>query len=154
MEMVAAYLDIERARFESRLRTTLDVPASLASLRVPPLVLQPVVENAVKHGISKLREGGEVRVSARVECQDDGDSELVLTVADTGAGVDPDGLRRGRLLGVGLQNVERRLACQYGDSASLMIRSEPSFGTTVEIRLPARRQVRSDADAAVPVAHP
>src|SRR4029077_4183943 len=52
MDMVAAYLDIERARFEWRLQTTLDVPPELLSLRVPPLVLQPIVENAVKHGVS------------------------------------------------------------------------------------------------------
>ena len=58
MEMVAAYLDIERARFEWRLRTTLDVPPPLASVRVPPLLLQPLVENAVKHGISRRRDGG------------------------------------------------------------------------------------------------
>jgi len=145
MEMVAAYLDIERARFEWRLRTELDVAASLARLRVPPLVLQPVVENAVKHGISKRREGGDVRISARVERRRDVAAELVLTVSDTGAGANADDLRRGRLLGVGLQNVERRLACQYGASASLRIASEPDVGTTVEIRLPVRQATPADA---------
>ncbi len=138
MEVVTAYLDIERARFESRLRTHLDVSPSLAGLRVPPLVLQPIVENAVKHGISKQREGGDVRVSAHVEYAADRPPQLVLTVSDTGAGADADTLRRGRLLGVGLQNVERRLSCQYAASASLRITSEPNVGTTVEIRLPAR----------------
>jgi sensor histidine kinase YesM len=112
---------------------------------VPPLVLQPIVENAVKHGISKQRNGGEVRVSARIERPDAVEQYLVLTVADDGAGVDPDDLRRRRLLGVGLQNVERRLACQYGDAASLTIASEPNLGTTVEIRLPARRKPGQDA---------
>jgi signal transduction histidine kinase len=145
MEMVAAYLDIERARFEWRLRTTIDVPASLATLRVPPLVLQPIVENAVRHGISKQRQGGDVRVSARIERTPPGDTQLKLTVADTGAGVDPDDLRRGRLIGVGLQNVERRLACQYGHAASLAIKSEPNVGTTVEIRLPVLRRAAAEA---------
>lgn len=145
MEMVAAYLDIERARFEWRLRTTIDVPPSLAGLRVPPLVLQPIVENAVKHGISRQRKGGDVRVYARIERTPPGGAQLKLTVSDTGAGVDPDDLRRGRLIGVGLQNVERRLACQYGQAASLAIKSEPNVGTTVEIRLPVLRKAAAEA---------
>ena len=149
MEMVEAYLDIERARFEWRLRTELDIPASLAGLRVLPLVLQPIVENAVKHGISKQRMGGDVRVSARVERRVDVAPKLVLTVSDTGAGASADELRRGRLLGVGLQNVERRLSYQYGASASLRIASEPNTGTTVEIRLPVRQA--TPADAGVPL---
>jgi signal transduction histidine kinase len=149
MEMVNAYLDIERARFEWRLQTSLDVPASLTMMRVPPLVLQPIVENAVKHGISRQLKGGEVRVSARIERQGAPDPQLVLTVTDTGAGVDVDDLRRGRLLGVGLQNLERRLSCQYGDTAALRITSEPNVGTTVEIRLPARKTAPREPDAAL-----
>ena len=66
-ELIESYLDIERARFEQRLRVRIDVPQALRGLRVPPLVLQPVVENAVKHGIAPLRHGGEVVVSARLE---------------------------------------------------------------------------------------
>jgi two-component system LytT family sensor kinase len=145
MEVVVAYLDIERARFEWRLRTTLAVPSSLDGFRVPPLLLQPIVENAVKHGIAKQCNGGEVRVSARLESAGPADRRLVLTVVDTGAGVDPDDLRRGRLLGVGLRNVERRLACQYGQAASLTIKSQPNVGTTVEITLPARKTAGQDA---------
>jgi LytS/YehU family sensor histidine kinase len=150
MEMVNAYLDIERARFERRLQTSLDVPAALSMMRVPPLVLQPIVENAVKHGISRQRMGGQVRVAARIEREGSPDPQLVLTVTDTGAGVDVDDLRRGRLLGVGLQNLERRLSCQYGDAAALKLTSEPSVGTTVEIRLPARKTApRDEPDAAL-----
>ena len=67
LEVVEAYLDIERARFEDRLRVTIDVPTALAALRVPPLLLQPIVENAVKHGISTQRLGGDVTISARVD---------------------------------------------------------------------------------------
>jgi signal transduction histidine kinase len=145
METVAAYLDIERARFEWRLRTEIDVPPSLSSLRVPPLVLQPIVENAVKHGVSQQRQGGEVRVTARVERTAAETPQLVLVVSDTGAGVAPDDLRRRRLLGVGLANVERRLTCQYGGAASLSIHSELNVGTTVEIRLPERRHVAAEA---------
>jgi signal transduction histidine kinase len=144
MEMVAAYLDIERARFERRLRATLDIPKGLANLRVPPLVLQPIVENAVKHGISPQRDGGDVVVSARLD-RSSGAAQLVLRVTDTGAGATEEELRRGREIGVGLRNVERRLACQYGDGARLAIMTRPSAGMTVEIRLPVERQAVLDA---------
>jgi signal transduction histidine kinase len=144
MEMVAAYLDIERARFERRLRATLDIPKGLANLRVPPLVLQPIVENAVKHGISPQRDGGDVVVSARLD-RSSGAAQLVLRVTDTGAGATEEELRRGREIGVGLRNVERRLACQYGDEARLAIMTRPSAGMTVEIRLPVERQAVLDA---------
>ena len=64
LEIVEAYLDIEHARFEQRLRVRIDVPPGLRDIRVPPLLLQPLVENAVKHGIAPQRDGGEVSVSA------------------------------------------------------------------------------------------
>ena len=136
LELVEAYLDIEHARFEQRLQVRIDVPQSLRSLRVPPLVLQPVVENAVKHGISPLRHGGDVTVTARLD-HAGGSRALVLVVHDTGAGASDAELRRGREVGVGLMNIERRLACQYGDTAALSIHSASGSGTTVEIRLPA-----------------
>ena len=137
MDLVEAYLDIERARFDERLRVRFDVPARLKSLRVPPLLLQPVVENAVKHGIAPERRGGEVIVSARLDHDDRDRSMLVLVVRDSGAGVSAEELQRGRDLGVGLTNIERRLACQYGEAARVAIVSAPGAGTTVEIHLPA-----------------
>jgi LytS/YehU family sensor histidine kinase len=133
IELIESYLDIERARFEERLRVRIDVPAALKSLRVPPLLLQPVVENAVKHGIAPQRLGGEVTVTARLEDE----AMLSMVVRDSGAGASGDELRVGREAGVGLKNVERRLACQYGASATVTIQSEPGVGTTVEIRMPA-----------------
>jgi signal transduction histidine kinase len=139
LEVVEAYLDIEHARFEQRLRVRIEVPPGLSSLRVPPLVLQPIVENAVKHGIATRRLGGEVTVSASVDRSAGQSPHLVLIVRDTGAGATAEALRVGRVAGVGLNNVERRLACQYGTAASLSIRSDPDTGTTVEIRLPIER---------------
>jgi LytS/YehU family sensor histidine kinase len=141
IELVESYLDIERARFEDRLRVQLDVPAALKNLRVPPLLLQPVVENAVKHGIAPERRGGEVTVSARLERDDRVGLLLVLVVRDSGAGVSADDLKRRRDLGVGLTNIERRLACHYGDAASLSFASAPGAGTTVEIHVPAEFKV-------------
>jgi two-component system, LytTR family, sensor kinase len=133
IELVESYLDIERARFEQRLRVRIDVPPALRRAHVPPLLLQPIVENAVKHGISPLLDGGEVVVSARLD-RARGPLALVLVVSDTGTGAG-DAISRGH--GVGMANVERRLACQYGTFASLAMRSESGRGTTVEIRIGA-----------------
>jgi hypothetical protein len=139
LDVVGAYLDIERARFEQRLHFRIDVPAELMNVRVPPLVLQPIVENAVKHGISHERLGGDVVVSARLDRLRQREPQLVLNVTDTGAGVAADVLRHNRERGVGLRNLERRLAVQYGNAASLSIRSGVGAGTAVEIRLPFQR---------------
>jgi two-component system LytT family sensor kinase len=136
LEVIEAYLDIERARFEHRLRVTIDVPARLRHVRLPALVLQPLVENAVKHGVAPQASGGEVAIHARVDPWQPDARQLTVTIRDTGAGVSADQLRRGREEGVGLRNVERRLQGQYGSSASLSIESAPGRGTTVEVRLP------------------
>ena len=137
LELVEAYLDIERARFEERLSVSVDVPASLRHARVPPLLLQPLVENAIKHGIANKQTGGEVVISAQIECRPGRSSELVLRVRDTGAGATLQAIRQGRRRGVGLQNVERRLACLYGDAASLSIHAAVDSGAVVEVRLPS-----------------
>ena len=146
LDLIDAYLDIERARFEDRLRARIDAPAELRGLRVPPLILQPLVENAVKHGIGQQLRGGEVVVTATLLAGTDPAQPptLVLTVRDTGAGTTDAEVQRGRRSGVGLDNIERRLACYYGAAAALAMHSEVGAGTTIEIRLPARR----DADLA------
>ncbi|MGE4055633.1 MAG: sensor histidine kinase [Vicinamibacterales bacterium] len=141
IELIEAYLDIERARFEERLRVTIDVPLDLRHERIPPLLLQPLVENAVKHGIAPERHGGEITVLARLAQNGDDGGSLLLTVRDTGAGGSAAVWKRGRAAGVGLANIERRLAGQYGDAAALSVSSTPGLGTSVEIRLPAERHV-------------
>ena len=137
LEMIESYLEIERARFEQRLRVTIDVPSSLRNIRVPPLLLQPLVENAVKHGIAPRQVGGEVMVCARLDGRSSDARQLSLVVRDTGCGSTDAALQRGRETGFALRNIERRLACQYGTAASLSIRTAPGEGTTVEVRLPA-----------------
>ena len=141
LEIIESYLDIERARFEQRLTVRIEASAALRALQIPPLVLQPIVENAVKHGIAPRREGGEVSLVARLD-DADGTGTLVVTVRDSGIGASDTDLRRGRAQGVGLSNVERRLAGHYGAAASLSIVSASGVGTTVEMRLPAQRPPR------------
>ncbi|MGH7669311.1 MAG: histidine kinase [Gemmatimonadaceae bacterium] len=142
LEIVEAYLAIERARFEDRLQVELVVPDDVRTLRIPPLLLQPLVENAVKHGIGPLRGGGRIRVTVRPceplpGCAPASGPTLALTVEDTGAGVDLSELMRRRAQRVGLASIERRLQRQFGVAASLTIESTPGRGTCAEIRVPA-----------------
>jgi LytS/YehU family sensor histidine kinase len=143
MEIVEAYLAIERARFEDRVRVVLDVPEEVRQTRLPPLLLQPLVENAIKHGISPVRAGGSVTVWARTEVALDGE-RLRVTVSDDGVGITVADLARRRVAGLGLSNVERRLACVYGSAATFAFESTPGVGTTVEITLPVRARRRFD----------
>lgn len=136
MDLIESYLDIESARFEERLRVTLRVPPHLRPLRVPALLLQPLVENAVKHGIAPERHGGDLCIEARID-EHSGGATLVLTVRDSGAGTSEADLRRGREVGVGLRNIERRLAVQYGSAADVTVQSAPGVGTTATVRIPA-----------------
>jgi LytS/YehU family sensor histidine kinase len=137
LEMIDAYLAIELARFERRLRVRVDVPAECREIRVPALLIQPLVENAVKHGIASTRFGGELTISARLDGAA-GSRILQVTVADA-ANDDPGRQRRrhGWKRGVGLSNVERRLDCHYGTAASLTVRPHDRDGTIVEVRIPA-----------------
>jgi LytS/YehU family sensor histidine kinase len=136
LDLVKAYLEVERIRFGSRLSVTFDIDDAARGVMVPPFLLQPLVENAVKHGIAPLVRGGVITVTART--RPSGDTlALVLEVHDTGIGVGATELRAGRAKGIGLSNVERRLACQYAEAASLSIESVPGNGTTVRIVMPA-----------------
>jgi two-component system LytT family sensor kinase len=136
IDLVEAYLDIEHARFEERLHVTIDVAARLRHIRVPPLIVQPLVENAVKHGIAAKSAGGRIVIEAGVTEDGAGARQLVIVVRDTGAGATPATLQMGRERGVGLRNVEKRLESLYGSGAGLSIHSVPGQGTTVEVRIP------------------
>jgi two-component sensor histidine kinase len=134
LEIVESYLAIEHERFQERLVATIDVPADLRRARIPPLVLQPLVENAVKHGIAQRRAGGSVAITARREtCSAKGEHVLYMTVVDTGAGI---GLSDAAGEGVGLSNIESRLRHYFGEGALLNVRDTPGGGTTVELKLP------------------
>src|SRR6266511_3181110 len=152
IELIESYLDIERARFEDRLRVMIDVPPSLRQIRVPALLIQPLVENAIKHGVSPCRAGGEVMILARlargrgnqafatanvqVGAPASTEETLQIWVRDTGVGASERELAHGRARGIGLQNVEQRIKRHYGDAATFDIRSASGVGTTVELGLP------------------
>jgi signal transduction histidine kinase len=125
VELVDAYLDILAIRMGRRLRYRIDVPPEAALLPAPPLLLQPLVENAIKHGLEPRLDGGSLQVQARVM------SDVVeLTVSDDGCGFRP-----GPRAGVGLSNLRDRLAALYGDRARLAI-EDLQPGTRVRITLP------------------
>ncbi|MBK6799120.1 MAG: histidine kinase [Acidobacteria bacterium] len=138
MDLIESYLAIERARFEERLRVVIDVPLDLRDLLIPPLIVQPLVENAIKHGIGPKKDGGEVFVSVTLDESEDqiNGRRLRISVRDTGEGVTNSGLEEGRARGVGLTNVEKRLECFYGSRATLQIARYQGGGTLAEIRMP------------------
>jgi two-component sensor histidine kinase len=127
LEFVSRYLEIERVRFGDRLRVTVDVPHELRAVPVPTFVLQPFVENALKHGMLRDRGGNEIAISAR-----DGTGTLTLTVRDDGRG-----LADGPHDGVGIANARARLEYLYGADASLEVR-DASPGVEAVIRIPRR----------------
>jgi len=137
IKLIENYLDIEKTRFEERLRVKIEIPAGLKKMRVPSLILQPLVENAVKHGISEMKTGGEVRISAELKIER-GETFLYLNVTDTGAGFNPSKAKTG---GIGLENIRQRLRSHYGKTAHLEIESRLRQGTRAEIKLPVKAQI-------------
>jgi hypothetical protein len=131
IDLVAAYLEIERARFEERLQVTIEVPDALRRVRIPPLILQPLVENAIKHGIANSRAGGRVDIRVRA----DGDL-LMIRVRNTGLATNETEIAQGRRRGLGLANIDARLRHLYGDSARVTIVATPTE-TCAEVVLPA-----------------
>ncbi|HYC93105.1 MAG TPA: histidine kinase [Thermoanaerobaculia bacterium] len=109
IELIRAYLDIEKIRFSARLGIDIDISREAGPVGVPPLILQPLVENAVKHGISSCPDGGEVRVAARVD-----GGRLRMEVSDTGRGSET-----GNGAGRGLELTRRRLEGTYGNDFRL-----------------------------------
>jgi LytS/YehU family sensor histidine kinase len=125
------YLELMKVRMGSRLRTTLELPPGLGTLPVPPLLLQPLVENAIKHGLEPHVGGGRIEVSAARA----GD-RVVLRVRDTGAGLSK--VPNGEGTRFGLQQVRDRLATLHGSRASLYLAAveDAEGGTLATVRLP------------------
>jgi len=128
IEVIRPYLEILKVRMEDRLRTEVDVPEGLLSAEFPSMMIQTLVENAIKHGLEPKPEGGLLSVRAEVQ-----HGKLAVTVADTGVGF---GKAATAGTGVGLANVRERLQLLYGNKASLSVRENPAGGTVVTITVP------------------
>ena len=142
IKLIENYLDIEKTRFEERLTVKIEVAKDLEKIPVPSLMLQPLVENAIKHGISENKTGGEVRISAALE-NDGGEIFLKLSVFDSGAGKKTGKTTNSN--GIGLKNIRERLQSYYGKKAHLTIESKFENGTTAQICLPVREQQVQDS---------
>jgi signal transduction histidine kinase len=129
--LLRGYLEILAIRMGPRLAFTLSLPQELAGARLPPMLLQPLVENAVKHGLEPKIDGGRVDVSAVADGKD-----LIVKIEDTGLGL---GNSAGKGTGVGVQHVRDRLAASYGSSAVFILERSPGGGTTATIRIPSAR---------------
>lgn len=136
------YLTLERARFGGGLSVTLQVAPEVLTVVVPFLALQPLVENAVRHGLAQRRSG-----SVEIVARDEG-TDCVITVEDDGIGMDPDALRLGsgdvlsdgeQAAHVGLTNVDHRLRAAFGNDYGLVVETAPGAGTKVIMRVPKFR---------------
>jgi signal transduction histidine kinase len=129
VEFLEKYLQIQEARFAGRLTLDLQVPAELREARIPSLILQPLAENAIKHGIARRAQGGEVRVAASRS-----DGMLHLTVYNDGPLLDRDG--RAVKDGIGLSNLRTRLKLLYGSDYDLRLENYGITGVQVSLALP------------------
>ena len=128
LEVIRPYLEILKVRMEERLHTEVRVSDGLLSAEFPPMMLQSLVENAIKHGLEPKAEGGSLVISAEIV-----HGKLAVTVADTGLGF---GKAATAGTGIGLHNVRERLQLLYGDKADLTVAENPGGGTAVTITVP------------------
>jgi signal transduction histidine kinase len=127
MDVVNNYLAVFEVRMGGRLRYRIDIPDELAQFPIPPLLVQPIVENSLKHGLEPLREGGEVSVRANLE-----NRIVTISVADTGVGLRENSSGTG----IGLENIRKRLQLAYGEQGHLIIEENEPKGLCVKLELP------------------
>jgi len=129
LEFVNCYIEIEKVRFEERLRVFVDVAPDTLDVSVPHLLLQPLVDNAIKHGISRMTSGGELRISASRD-----DSDLHLEVSDNGPGFRDANHFQSR--GLGLRITRERLETIYGQDQSMELLTLPTGGVAARVSIP------------------
>jgi len=158
VETLKLYLDIERMRFEERLRTTFDIAPDTETALLPSLLLQPLVENAIKYAVSQQESGAEITIATQLV-----GPVLRVTVSDTGPGLQSaatDNRLSGMTYdggepvstGVGLSNIRDRLAQAYGDRHRFQTIEPPEGGFAVVIEIPVER--REEAEAVTGAAPP
>jgi two-component system, LytTR family, sensor kinase len=128
IEFAQRYLDIQKVRFAERLKFTVDVPEELYRAQVPSLILQPMVENAIKHGIAKRAQGGAVRIAASR-----GNGMLTISVYNDGPSLPVESESQP---GIGMSNVRTRLQGLYGDAFELSLENQPPGGVQVSVSVP------------------
>jgi sensor histidine kinase YesM len=131
IEAVTQYLNIERTRFGRRLQLEFDIPADCQSIDVPSLILQPLVENAIKYGIAPAENGGTISINASLN-----NGYLTIDVIDTGPGIDKkhDIVKSA---GIGLKNTDERLKQFYQDDYELLLDNTDEGGLCVRLRVPS-----------------
>ncbi|GAA0484425.1 hypothetical protein GCM10009096_28780 [Parasphingorhabdus litoris] len=142
VETLHLYLDIEKMRFEERLRPSFDIDPAVREALLPSLLLQPLVENAIKYAVTPLEEGAEIAVSASLE------KDMVkIIVSDTGPGKSGPITKTNDSTGVGLGNIQERLNQAYGEAHKFEIQSSAGGGFSVIITLPfeTREQIQKEA---------
>ena len=137
--VIRPYLEILKVRMEERLQTVVDVPEGLLSADFPSMMIQSLVENAIKHGLEPKPEGGTLTVRAEVQ-----HGKLAVTVADTGVGF---GKAATAGTGVGLANIRERLQLLYGNKASMTVAENTPGGTVVTLTVPYQAQSREGENA-------
>lgn len=138
LKHVEAYLAVVQARFSHLLKVHIDVPQKFYGVPLPPLTLQPLVENAVQHGFTKITEHSEIYVEAKEQGE-----QILITIRDNGIGIAPERLesllneeKSGEADGIGLINVHSRLQGVFGPDYGLVIQSTPQQGTTIKFKIP------------------
>lgn len=129
MAIVKDYLELESIRYEERLRVSYDISQQTRGIKVPPMMMQTLVENGIKHGISHLKEGGEIKIYAGIN-----HNQLVINIRNSGQyinGKKPEG-------GYGLINTKKRLELIYGNSAHMTIANENDKMVLTEIKIPVQ----------------
>ena len=134
MAVIRPYLEILKVRMEDRLQTRIDVPEGLMSADFPSMMIQSLVENAIKHGLEPKAEGGRLTVRAEIV-----HGKLTVTVADTGLGF---GKAATTGTGIGLANIRERLQLLYGNRASMVVAENTPSGTLVTLTVPYQAQTR------------
>ena len=137
--VIRPYLEILKVRMEERLQTVVDVPEGLLSADFPSMMIQSLVENAIKHGLEPKPDGGTLTVRAEVQ-----HGKLAVTVADTGVGF---GQAATGGTGVGLANIRERLQLLYGNKASMTVAENTPSGTVVTLTVPYQAQTREGENA-------
>jgi two-component system LytT family sensor kinase len=136
LSFIDAYLAIEMVRFGDKLQFIRDIDPATLDLLVPSMLLQPLVENSIRHGLSSKVDGGVIRVRSRIE-----DGRLQILVEDDGVGIPEDKLARMFELGIGISNVNERLKVLFGDEYKMWIDSRLGEGTSTGIEIPEQSGV-------------